>query len=96
MCNHSLYTSKFNRQVAFQPSFIGKSNKFLNYPPQLGKKLLNIGHINHFFKKEVTTKRDTKEGKEAFKSQFNVSNSKKRALSSIQNNKARFIYICVC
>ena len=33
---------------------------------------------------------------ETFKSQFNVSNSKKRALSFIQNNKARIIYICVC
>ena len=95
MCNHSLYTSKFNRQVAFQPSFIGKSNNFLNYPPQLGKKLLNIGHINHFFRKEVTTKRDTKEEKEAFKSQFNVSNSKKRALSFIQNNKARILYMAL-
>ena len=63
--------------------------------PQLGKKLLNIGHINYFFRKEVTTKRDTKEEKETFKSQFNVSNSKKRALSFIQNNKARILYMAL-
>lgn len=68
---------------------------FLITPPQLGKKLLNIGHINYFFRKEVTTKRDTKEEKETFKSQFNVSNSKKRALSFIQNNKARILYMAL-